>query len=1008
MALKESGKRQTELCCDVKRIIERTGESGANNLQWLQEHMHPYFFITMKEEPEAVSLLVSQLQFLAENRRLILADREKSHILACLNHPGSLYETLRTLPEKDISYAEIVQSDTAPEGFPGEIEIQRYEFDRKQHSEVAQTDKASLPAGIVREIRTILKDLYPTYDLNLLGRHMRLLWLNNPSYVRISPPARIAQALWLFHMGNHHGGIYVDVEKIREPGYSGGYKVLFAAANPPEEGFLGQTMEAFKRLDIGIQRTYCLIISNGVIPYFLGTFYTRERGTASVPKETIPLTKLRRELYNTQILSSTSRSYLDFVREGVMEGEDASLVNAFIAFCHSNLAHYQPEIYELEAVQRAFHTHPGMAMQLVKLFRIRFDPDLKNREKLLRETLSETESIIEGYNTGHRFLDDFRRTIFRCCLGFIRHTLKTNFFVPGKQALAFRLDPSYMSDLPPEFTSDLPEKRPFRITFFFGRYGVGYHIGFSDIARGGWRTILTSNRDDYVTTADNLFKEVYVLAHTQHLKNKDIYEGGSKMAIVADVREINDPELIRQRMYKLQYGIINAFLDIFITEGGRAKASRVLDYYQQDEPIELGPDENMHDAMIETIAHLSEQRGYILGQGIISGKKFGINHKEYGVTSTGVVKFAERTLRELGIDVGKDPWSINFTGGTNGDVAGNAIRILLERYPNVKIRLILDGTGALCDPGGANHAELKRILFKGDIDAFDPSKLGEGGFFLYRSRRKMDGLKEKYLRVRKTGSRLVKNWVSVDEFHREYDNLIFTVPADLFMPAGGRPETVHDKNWARFLRKEAGPSVRAIVEGANSFLTPGARESLQKSGIIIMRDASANKCGVISSSYEVIANLLMKKKEFYANKDRYVKDVLEILEKRSESEANLILSRYAESAGALPYTQITRQISGEINDLYTRLFQFFSDNPETAGKPLFKKALLAHLPRLLRENRRYRLRIPNMPDKYRYAILASEIASSMVYKSNRETDFMDMVEGHLKRVFLAQDPRSGE
>ena len=82
MALKESGKRQTELCCDVKRIIERTGESGANNLQWLQEHMHPYFFITMKEEPEAVSLLVSQLQFLAENRRLILADREKSHILA--------------------------------------------------------------------------------------------------------------------------------------------------------------------------------------------------------------------------------------------------------------------------------------------------------------------------------------------------------------------------------------------------------------------------------------------------------------------------------------------------------------------------------------------------------------------------------------------------------------------------------------------------------------------------------------------------------------------------------------------------------------------------------------------------------------------------------------------------------------------------------------------------------------------------------------------------------------
>ena len=90
---------------------------------------------------------------------------------------------------------------------------------------------------------------------------------------------------------------------------------------------------------------------------------------------------------------------------------------------------------------------------------------------------------------------------------------------------------------------------------------MGHHIGFSDIARGGWRTILTANRDDYVTAADSLFKEVYVLAHTQHLKNKDIYEGGSKMAIVADVQDIDDPELIRQRMDKLQYGIINAFLD---------------------------------------------------------------------------------------------------------------------------------------------------------------------------------------------------------------------------------------------------------------------------------------------------------------------------------------------------------------------------------------------------------------------------------------------------------------
>jgi glutamate dehydrogenase len=90
-----------------------------------------------------------------------------------------------------------------------------------------------------------------------------------------------------------------------------------------------------------------------------------------------------------------------------------------------------------------------------------------------------------------------------------------------------------------------------------------------------------------------------------------------------------------------------------------------------------------------------------------------------------------------------------------------------------------------------------------------------------------------------------------------------------------------------------------------------------------------------------------------------------------------------------------------------RLFEYFSSKPGTTQKPLFRKALLSHLPRMLRESRRYRSRIPGLPDKYRYAILASEIASSLVYKSSRETDFMDMVEGHLKRV-LGTPARRGD
>jgi len=125
----------------------------------------------------------------------------------------------------------------------------------------------------------------------------------------------------------------------------------------------------------------------------------------------------------------------------------------------------------------------------------------------------------------------------------------------------------------------------------------------------------------------------------------------------------------------------------------------------------LGPDENMHDEMIELIAAQSLKRGYILGSGVISSKAVGINHKEYGVTSLGVITFAEITMAELGIDMSCDSYSVKFTGGPNGDVAGNAMRLLLERSPQVKIVLIVAGSGVLYDPAGSiSHIKIKKSV----------------------------------------------------------------------------------------------------------------------------------------------------------------------------------------------------------------------------------------------------------------------------------------------------------
>ncbi|MDA8428052.1 MAG: NAD-glutamate dehydrogenase [Geobacteraceae bacterium] len=989
---------------NLPAIIRRKSASERittrENALWLQQHMSPFFFQAMADEEDAVALLARDMVSLRRNQRIIMVDRAKLLILASVNRPGSLYDTLRRIGEREISYAMFSHSNAPMPGMADELEVQRFEFERRQNHEIDLEREVAIPALLLKKVRSELRRTFPDFDLTKLDRLMKILWLNNENNLRMSPISRIAWLVWLFDRGNSSGGLFLDMVNVEREGRIE-TRLLFAVGNPPQDEFLLQLLEVFNRLGIGIRRAYCQTISNGIHPYFLGAFFVTSRDQQELLPGSQLADSLRRELCATQLLSVSSEIYREVVTAGLMSGEDAALVNAFIAFCYTSLAHNQPERFGLEDVQRAFYDHPEMAQLLARFFRTRFDPALEDRETVYNALLIETLEAVEGYTTGHRWLDDIRRAVYRCCFLMIMHALKTNFFVAEKQAMAIRLNPAYLRDMGNEFTGDLPEVLPFRVTFFFSRFGAGYHIGFSDIARGGWRTVIAHTADDYITSANTLFREVYVLAHTQHLKNKDIYEGGSKMVLVLDASDLEQAgsEAEQCRLYKLQYGVANAFLDIFITKDGRATNRRVVDYYGDDEPIEIGPDENMHDGMIEAIAALSRKRGYMLGIGIISSKRIGINHKQYGVTSTGVVKFAEITMSEAaGIDIKKDSFSLKMTGGPNGDVAGNSLRIMLARCPGMKVRLVLDGTAALYDPNGIHREELGRIVLANELDAFSPRYLGTGGYIIFRTGRRMEGLRELHRKVSRTETGITEEWLDIDDFYREYNSLVFTVQTDLFIPAGGRPETIDGLNWRSFLDDKGLPSARVIVEGANSFITPEARLLLQKAGAVIMRDASANKCGVISSSYEIIANLLLSDAEFLQHKDAYVRDVLAILEKRAADEARLILRRYREAGGSLMCTEISDAISLEINGLYARLFSFFESHPDLRLKAPFYRAVLSHLPHILRESRIVRQRVKRLPGKYLSAVLAAEIGSSLVYAGDREADFEGTIRRHLSKT----------
>jgi glutamate dehydrogenase len=983
---------------DFLQVFNGKNNQVHSNIEWLNENMHPYFYLSMKDEKEALASLAYNLSSIKENQRMLLADREKALILAGLNKPGSIYESIGFTQDRKISFAEITDSKIKVPGTGRYLEVQKYEFDRKKHSEIANASHPKIPLETKKAIVDALQIHYPEFDHGFLDELLGILWLNNENYVCNSPARRVAKTLWIYQQTRVHDGIYLDLEvPDAAEGLGNETRLFFGVGNPPERDFIAQVLEVFKRLEVSVERAYGLTVTNGTHPYFISTFYVTSADGSRIEKDSEIYLRLKEELYNTQIIRSCSQTYLNMVKTGLSSGTDASLICAFVGFCHTNMAHTLPDSFDLEGIMRAFHNHPDITFQLVKLFRTRFEPELKDRKVVYEEVLSETEQLIEQYNTGRRFLDAFRRKIFRGALLFIKHTLKTNFFVPEKHALAFRLDPVYLEGIGSEFVSDLPAERPFRVTYFYGRYGAGYHIGFSDIARGGWRTLITQGRDDYVTAANTIFRENYVLAHTQHLKNKDIYEGGSKMVAVLDAGGSLDQELLVPRLYKLQYGFINAFLDIYVTENGKAKDPRVVDYYGEDEPIELGPDENMHDVMVESIARQAVRRGYLLGAGIMSSKKVGINHKEFAVTSTGVVRFAEVAMGKLGVDMHKDSFSVKMTGGPNGDVAGNAMQLMLQRCPQVQIKLIVDGTGAMYDPEGAHRVALEEIVLKADLEAYNPKSLHPGGYILYRNQTRRDGIRTLFKKVVRTVDGVSEQWLTNDEFYRAYNQLIFEVNTDLFIPAGGRPETINEENYQRFFDKAGQPMSKVIVEGANSFITPSARIKLQEGGVVILRDASANKCGVISSSYEIIANLMLSEKEFLENKEQYVGDVIDILNQRAEDEAELIFKRIRENNRSL-YTEVSDEISREINNHYAHLFNYFQKNPELCNKPLYRKAILLHLPKILSKREQFRKRIDDLPEKIKYAILASEIASSLVYKTNEDLMYCSMIEGHLSRL----------
>lgn len=718
---------------------------------------------------------------------------------------------------------------------------------------------------------------------------------------------------------------------------------------------------------------------------------------------------LLRELATVKYFASFDTIDDSLIKTGVVPGRLGNFLRCCVNFIHQNLIHLDPNLYTPERIAEDLCRHPTLAAQLSRLFELKFDPDRHDMEKYAETRRTALEDI-DNLDSGHPENDTRRKNVLVQALNLVHYTVKTNYYRLNYTSVSFRLDPAYLNVLPYDRKTKFPEL-PYGIFFMKGMHFFGYHIRFKDLARGGLRTVYPKLPEHVISERNNIFLECYNLAYTQHMKNKDIPEAGSKGVIFLNPwgrlesealilkGELQDSKmdsatienklaLFRKEqelefLYQAQRSYVESLITLINCDpNGKIRAKHMIDYWKKPEYIYLGPDENMHDSMIQWIADFSKKYDYKPKGAFISGKPLaGINHKEYGVTSLGVNVFMDAALRHLDIDPENEPFFVKMSGGPDGDVAGNQILNLHKYYPETaKLIALTDVSGTIYDPEGLDLEQLS-VLFGQTLPIrnYPPQKLHDGGFLLDKQTiKKPTAFAQHTLCWRKKNGWLEEDWLTGSAMNHLFRNNVHETKSDIFIPAGGRPRTLSIDNIQDFLDETGKPTSKAIIEGANLYLTPQARRFLEEKGVLVVKDSSANKTGVICSSFEVMCGLVLSDAEFLAHKETLVKEILERLKICASNEANLLLRTLKENGGYL--TEISDKISQRINHYTYQILDYLEgiELSHHEGDPLIAHFLNYALPTLSSQFKERLLH--EIPDSHKKAIIACSIASDIVYK----------------------------
>jgi len=767
------------------------------------------------------------------------------------------------------------------------------------------------------------------------------------TYLIRSNPRRFLEQKELFKAVSGTENLEVSITKAEEKDEVGDYWIDIAVANSLPQVALENATIVLHHNKFDVVRSHLDIVSdgdNGDVCQLRMLVTPFEDSAISEDTFKVITHDLKRTKWmDPKTMDLVFRRYPDI---GVTRAE---IITAFCSLLHSILAPQNQFAFSMGNIHDVVTEVRYMkyATSIADLFLDRFNPHDSITDE---EFNARSNELISAIKTDVE--DTTAATILLKMNEIVRQTLRTNVYLKMRYSLGLRLNPKIMSNR--KGTKELP----YGLIFSHGRRFNAFHVRFQDIARGGMRLVTPPNPEQFALESSRQYDECYGLAFAQNLKNKDIPEGGSKAVALINCNGLSEQSkqfVMRKSVKAFSDTILDLIIDTDETR------ENVVDYLGKKEVIYLGPDEQVTVEDISWITKRAEKRGYGIPNAFMSSKPTaGINHKEFGVTSEGVNTFLDVALQEvLNINPREQEFTIKMTGGPDGDVAGNEIKILVREFgTNAKIVGIADATGCAEDPDGLDQEELLLLVENNlSISNFNSNKLGTEG--------------KVYLASNEKGAK------ARDTMHNR-------LKADAFIPAGGRPNTIDINNYQNFMMPDGTtPSSPLIVEGANLFITAEARQALyDDAGVAIVKDSSANKCGVIASSYEICAAMMVSENEFYEHKEEIVNDVLTKLRGFADVEARLLFREFAKSSESLPH--ISQVISNVINDTTHAIARALDSIPKEEQDellPLFREHLPESLSVLAFDKVSERI-----PEQYIKNAIASCLASKIVYKEG--TDFV--------------------